>query len=327
MKNLLKKIGTDIKLLWYSLFYGLKSGNDIISQKNNKENNGIEISATMEKDNIMQDFIRGEETQRVKETRDELYRVLDETETLTIDRRDTQDGETALKVRKKTAADYAIKIDVFNPEKLPIRLIQDNKFYDEGNSFSVEDIMIAESKKNQGIFTIERDGFAPRFKIEDYAKKLVVRINGEKNVLLDFYCNEYASQFGKIDALFVKQLYDIKTSDNKKSDITTFDKLSFITDKSTGEHSLYEFVYDNITYKEINVFDGNFVLTFNANVVTDGVFVGKKFETKELSKKLINHEQRDKEKAIDAETLMRHIKQEENNEKPDYGSVIFKLEK
>ena len=323
--EVIKKIKTDISLLWNTLFFGLKSADNLLSQKDSSANGETEINIGVEKDSVLQDFVRGEETQRVKETRDEMYRVLKESENLTVSRTDVEGG-TSLKVRKKTAADFAIKIDVFNPEKLPIRLVQDNKFYEEGNSFSIEDLETALTKKYISIFTIERD-FIPRFKIEDYAKKLVVRNINNKEVFLDFYTSEYASQFGKIDALFVKQIYDIKQTNNKKSDITTFDTIQFITDKATGENSLCQFEYNNIVFKEVNVFDGNFVITFKANVVVDGEYIGKKYETKELNKKLENKQKRDSVNAVDAETLLRHIKQVENNETPDYGSVIFKLDK
>lgn len=323
--GVIKKIKTDISLLWNTLFFGLKSADNLLSQKDSSANGETEINIGVEKDSVLQDFVRGEETQRVKETRDEMYRVLKESENLTVSRTDVEGG-TSLKVRKKTAADFAIKIDVFNPEKLPIRLVQDNKFYEEGNSFSIEDLETALTKKYISIFTIKRD-FIPRFKIEDYAKKLVVRNINNKEVFLDFYTSEYASQFGKIDALFVKQIYDIKQTNNKKSDITTFDTIQFITDKATGENSLCQFEYNNIVFKEVNVFDGNFVITFKANVVVDGEYIGKKYETKELNKKLENKQKRDSVNAVDAETLLRHIKQVENNETPDYGSVIFKLDK
>lgn len=323
--GVIKKIKTDISLLWNTLFFGLKSADNLLSQKDSSANGETEINIGVEKDSVLQDFVRGEETQRVKETRDEMYRVLKESENLTVTRTDVEGG-TSLKVRKKTAADFAIKIDVFNPEKLPIRLVQDNKFYEEGNSFSIEDLETALTKKYISIFTIKRD-FIPRFKIEDYAKKLVVRNINNKEVFLDFYTSEYASQFGKIDALFVKQIYDIKQTNNKKSDITTFDTIQFITDKATGENSLCQFEYNNIVFKEVNVFDGNFVITFKAKVVVDGEYIGKKYETKELNKKLENKQKRDSVNAVDAETLLRHIKQVENNETPDYGSVIFKLDK
>jgi len=322
-----KKMKTNLNLLWDSLFHGMEGGAEVLEGKASGSDYGSEVIRQKEVDSVMNDLLRGEKTQRVKETVDELYRTLNASENLSVNviGGNENDGYV-LKVRKKTAADYGLKINVFNPENLPIRLIQDNKHYDLHNLQYVEDITkIVEGEDSVSIFNIERNGFMPRFKLERYINKIVIRNKDKNSVFIDMYTTEYASQFGKVDALFIKQIYDIKEKNNKKSDITTIDKLSFITDKSYGENSLYHFSYDNIIFQYINVFDGNFVLTFTANIVDDGTFIGKKYETKELSEKLKKHQKRDNVKGIDAETLMRHIKQEENNEVPDYGTVVFKL--
>ena len=323
----LKKIKTNILLFWNSLFHGLEGGNEILEGKASGSDNGTEIIKQKEVDSVINDMLKGEVTQRVKETRDEMYRTLKESEGMTVDViGGNENSGYELKARKKTAADYGLKINVYNPEKLPIRLIQDNKHYDLHNSQYIDEIeKIVEGEDSVSIFNIERD-FIPRFKLERYINKIVVRNKSKKTVFIDMYTTEYASQFGKVDALFIKQIYDIKQNNNKKSDITTFSKLSFLTDKSYGENSLCKFIYDKIKFQGINVFDGNFVLTFTGNIVEDGTYVGEKFKTKELTDKLNKHAKRD-DVTVDADTLLRHIKQEKNNETPDYGSVIFKLEK
>ena len=317
----IKKIRDKLVLGASGLFFGLKSGNELLQQKEKESDDGSTINQEKEVNSVLNDLLKGEETQRVKELRDEYYRTLKESENIKIERiRRINEGDTVLKIKRKTAADYAIKIDLYNPEDLPIRIIQDNKLYE----LSLEEV-VSKGKEYISIFNIERD-FIPRFKLEDYLKKIVVRTLDKDNVLIDMYTSEYASQFGKVDALFIKQLYDIKKENNKKSDITTFNKLSFITDNSCGEHSSCNFEYDNIVFQEINTFDGNFVLTFKATIRKDGEFIGDKFKTKEIDKKLEEHAKRD-DVVVDADTLMRHIKQEENNEVPDYGPVIFSLRK
>lgn len=320
----LKNFYINLRVFIYSIFHGMEAGNALLEQRENSTDNDSDIVARKEQDSVFKDFIKGEETQRVKETRDEMYRVLEASENLVIEKQKLADGTGAIlkvvkKPKKKTAADYTLKINVYNPENLPIRLIQDGKIYTVGNSFYVEDL----TDKYVSIFKIERD-FIPRFKIENYTNKAVIRIIDDKHVYIDLYTTEYASQFGKVDALLIKQLYDIKKENNKKSDITTFNTFGFVTDKSAGEHSLCEFLYKNIEFQYINTFEGNFVITFKAEVEIDGKFVGDKFKTEELTKKLETHQKRD-DVVVDADTLMRHIKQEENNEIPDYGTVVFKF--
>lgn len=314
-----KKLILNTKVFFHGLFHGLKGADEVISQSASYGSSDTEISQEQETHTAVQDMLRGEETQRVQELRYEYYKTLIESKNYHVDiTGGFDDGDsTPLKAvaRKKTALDFTLKIDVYNPEKLPIRVIQDNKLIPKHNNFVPEDFYKYGNDDYVSLFNFERDNFIPRFKLENYINKIVVRNNGEK-VYLDLYTTMYASQFGKVDAIFIANLNELKKTGNKKSDITTLKEISFITDKAHGENDLCEFKFQNIEYKGIYAFDGNFVLTFEADMVSDGISVIEKYKTKEIDEKIKTKAVRDnaKKNGIDIFALKRDIDKKEENE-------------
>ena len=99
--------------------------------------------------------------------------------------------------------------NVYNPENLPLRTIQDNKQIQKKNNLvgGFNAVFDPEMVPNgltdyDTTISIERDGITPRFFLEKYAKKVVVRNNGNR-AYVDLYFSIYASQFGKVDAILV----------------------------------------------------------------------------------------------------------------------------
>ena len=143
------------------------------------------------------------------------------------------------------------------------------------------------------MITVTRDGFTPRFELEAYANKVVVRTINETECYVDFYTTMYASQFGKVDALFIAELNRIREQKLMRSDTTSFKEIDFISDKAFNTDDLCLFKYDNIEYKGIELFDGNFVLTFKCHIVADGTDITEKYKMKSLDKKLETNAPRD----------------------------------
>ena len=84
---------------------------------------------------------------------------------------------------------------------------------------------------------IERD-FLPRFNIENYANKVVVRKIDDNNAYVDFYTTMYASQFGKVDAIYISQLNTLYKEKTKRSDITDIKRIRF--SMSILQNNLYK---------------------------------------------------------------------------------------
>lgn len=304
------------KVFFHSLFFGLKSADDVISTEASYGTSDIGIEEEKHTEHIMQDFLRGEETQRVKETRDEYYRTLLESKKYHVDivNFDEENAPFITATKKKSAIDFTCKIDLYNPEKLSVRVIQDNKLIPKHGNMFAEDVMKYGIDDFVPLITIKRN-FIPKYPIENYMNKIVVRTINEKKVLIDIYTTMYASQFGKVDAIFIARLNELKNTNNKRSEITDLKEISFITDNAHGENDLCEFTFNNLEYKGINCFDGNFVLTFEGNVVSDGKSIVEKYRTKELDEKLEKHAVRDEriKNGVDIFTLNRKINKEEES--------------
>jgi hypothetical protein len=287
--------------------------------------NSTEIVQQARGGGVMDDLLQQKETQRVVEMRDKYYRVLREADkwdasNITIVSED-EDGVTfgnVDSVRKKTKLDFMKHPPVYNEENLPIKTIQDNKqFQKQNNLISGFNAVFDPDLLPHGLtdfettLTIERDGFRPRFDLEKYTKRIVVRENGDR-VLVDLYLPIHASQFGKVDAILIANLYNIWEEKNLRSDLTDFKTMWWYSDKAWGSEDVCLFKYDDIKFIGTNVFDGSFVLTFDCNIVENGTDLTAKYHTEELDKKYENEET--KTDAIDVFTLLRHEKRKEERE-------------
>ena len=310
----LKETLTKIKILYHSLFYGLKAADATIQSQTSGEN-GLEINEQVKPGGVFNDMLEQRVTKDVEEMRDKYYRVLREADkytaggmTLTED----ADGNLTFSggVKKKTKADFMKHPPVFEKEGSYVRVIQDNKHYEKERT--IENIYVP-----KGIYdydttlNLKRD-FIPRFEIEKFAKKIVVRCKeNSQRADVDLYLPAEASQFGKIDAILISNLYTLLKEKTKNSDITDIKEIEFYTDKAWNCEDVCIFKFDDVKYSEINVFDGNFVLTFDCNIVENGKDLAEKYKTKELDDKY--EKKAPKKETTDLSAILRKNQKEEKN--------------
>lgn len=288
--NILKKI----KMVWHSLFFGMKGADVIITQEANYGGGSQEIVQQKSVDHVMNDFLTQQETERMKESRDEYYRAFKESDKYNVEVEGMFDkegndleGEVKVKTTKKVRNPFLKRIKVYNPENLTVRTVQDNKQIQKHSNIDDYTFLLHPTEKESiPLITVTRDGFTPRFELENYANKVVVRTINETECYVDFYTTMYASQFGKVDALFIAELNRIRENKLMRSDTTSFKEIDFISDKAFNTDDLCLFKYDNIQYVGIEIFDGNFVLTFKCHVVDDGTDITEKYKMKSLDEKL-----------------------------------------
>jgi hypothetical protein len=192
-------------------------------------------------------------------------------------------------IKKKTKLDFMKHPPVYNPQNLVIRTIQDNKQIQKTNFIlSINEKFDNEILKSINDFdvtlTITRDEFTPRFYLEKYVKRIVVRENNTR-VIIDFYIPSESSQFGKIDAILISNLHKIKEENILKSDLTDFLTIEWYSDKAWNSDDVCHFKYDDIKFIGIDIFDGSFVLSFDCNIIENGTDLSEKFKTKELDEK------------------------------------------
>lgn len=315
-----------LRTAFHSLFHGMKAADEVISQEASYGGGDTEIAQHKIQGGVFADFLDGKETQEVQEARYEHYKVYRESSKYNVKVEGLfGGGEVKATATKKTAADFVSHVKVFNEDGYNLILIQDNKQFPKKSNFLLDSDDAKSSEQTQTLSTlmIERDGFLPRFSIENYANKIVVRKKPKaRKVRFDLYTTVYASQFGKVDALFIAELNRIKDNNDKKSDTTDFKSLKFVTDKAFGVEDFLIYEFNKIKFIGINVFDGNFVLTFEASVAKNGEDIVEKYRVEGVDKKY--QENAPKSDTIDLFTLKRHI-DKENNDEVNLDSTILKL--
>ena len=129
----------------------------------------------------------------------------------------------------------------------------------------------------------------PKFKLENYTKKLNVRKINETERLLEFYVSKYPDEYNRTSRLFLSDLKKTMV-EPEKSTIIEFSGVNFVTYKSMGVNDFLEFEYDIVSYDKIIEYNGYYVIKFIAKIKTDGrdildehrmVELDKKYETKQ----------------------------------------------
>lgn len=340
IKKFFSKILVTIKLLWFSLFYSMESANKMILSQSSGDNDAMIQQTIKGGGGPINDMLEQRVTKEVEELREKHYRILkeaDKYDTSTIKMTFDEDGNpifTADRLHKKSKSDFMKHCDVLNENDLKIRTIQDNKKFEKKGSILNYDETTKDLHIPNGLYDydttleIERDGILPRFEIEKFVTKIVVKEYMEDNsrVIVDFYIPTMASQFGKIDAIFVSNMHTMFETKNFRSDILDFKTIKWYSDKAWNSTDLCLFEYDDIKPISMNVFDGSFVISFDCHVVNDGKYIPQKYMTKEMDEKY--ETLAPKSNAADLFAGLRRneaLKEKEDKEKINLETTIIKL--
>lgn len=292
---MIKKIYNKIRSFFFYIFWGLKSADKIaFGTKEDSSNAGTVLEQQNEQNSVYKDLLKGEVTQEVKELRHEMY----------FSERKSHKYKyigNGVVTKKNEIFDYPGKID--KTDGFPLQILQPN-IEDTGTlseNLSEADYRIKDKKE----FTIdiERD-FIPRFRLEEFTNKLVVKRINENAVMLDFYTPIYKSQFNTIHKLFLKELEKIYMGD-VRSDVIDFKQVEFISFRAFGTDDLKKYTYNNIEFDNILIFDGHYVIKFTADIVNDGEDLINEFYCKEEEEKSRIHAHRNEnEQTIDFLTAL-----------------------
>ena len=314
---MIKKIWYKLKLFWHGLFYGM-SGAEKVFKGAVKTYEGIEVSQQQMGGSVFADLLEEKQTQQVKETVDAYYRIYKEskkydTSSLIMDI-DHETGEIVFhntdKLKKKTKADFIQCPPIFNPDNFNVLTIQDNKHFED--NYNTNPAFLYKYETTLKVF---REEFTPRFELDKIVKKMVVRECNNDKTLVDLYIPCEASQFGKIDAIIISNLYTLMNEKKYKSDIIDFIGFEWFSDKAWNTEDIRFFKYNVIDLIGINIFDGSFVLTYYCNIVENGTDLTEKHKTKELDEKYLT--EAPKRDDIDIFTYSRKIdrdKEKKNKE-------------
>jgi len=323
-----KKFVLDSRLLFHSLFHGMKAADEVISQNASYGTGDTEINQLKKGGTVFDDMLRGEVTDQVEEERDRYYRVLRESDKYRVnvagmfdENGDYSNTEVKTTVSLKTANDFAKLPPLYMENGEKLRLIQPNTMISKTwDNININDI----ETSYDSMITIEYGDFTPRFRLDKHVTKIVVKETNNGVARFDLYVSMYPGQFNKVDALFVSEMNRLREEQKLNGDVTEIKRLHFVTDKACyGEEILTEFEYGDITFLGVEVFDGSFVLKYVGKPIIDGVNVSEKFKTESLTKKY--EECAYKGDGIDIFAYQRKCEKEKENSMFN-TNTIFKLD-
>ena len=149
------------------------------------------------------------------------------------------------------------------------------------------DKMIATLKSKKTLF-IERK-LRPKFEIELYTKKLLVRKINEEEKLLEFYLSAYPDEYDRKTRLLINEIKKINENP-KHSSLIDINKVIFITDGVIGAKDGLEYEYQIIKFDKVVVFNGFYVIKFLAKIIVNGENIFEKYKLDELEKRYENKE-------------------------------------
>lgn len=297
MTNLLKKLKLNLTIFFHGIFHGLRGADDtMLAQVSGEEGDGQEVSHHLEINSVYNDLLREKKTQEVLETVDMSYRVAREANkyevTLMGDLSDDSvgsDKELSAVAVKKVAMKYDKHPEVFNERGYHVTLIQDNKKIMKTGNFNAtikdfKDAITTNGNDFVPLLELKYDGFTPRFTLQNYVTRVVVRETKAGKTKIDLYLPSEAGQFTKTDAILIAELHRIMDNNLKKTDFLDILSASFTTDKAYGAEDYVWYNFAFLKFKKISIFDGSFVLTFDVGGVQT-VDIVEEHKTESLTKK------------------------------------------
>lgn len=145
---------------------------------------------------------------------------------------------------------------------------------------------------------ITRD-FIPRFRIEEFLKKLVVKRLDDTHVILDFYFSKYPDDtfLNNNDVAFRSKpfIHEIEKICNGgvRSDILNMERVRFVTSHAYKLDDLIEFTFKNVWFKEVAEYDGDYILRFKASLEHNAIDLTAPFYNKKMDDKYKNKEKKD----------------------------------
>lgn len=284
------KLYNKIKLFWHALFWGMK-GVDSLLTTNQKTQGGSAFEVSDDAGGgVFKDILEQKVTQEVQELRYTSYKVAKESKKY----RYVGNGKVVKKSESQLSEKHG---SIDETDNLPIILIQDSTLICEDVLTSLNEVNNTNSKKVFHDYTIkiERDCM-PRFRIENYVKKLVLK-QADGNYVLDLYCSKYPSQFSeKKDRAFLSELKRIKDGMVRNSDILDFQRLSFVTTNAWGVDDWFKFSFNDFELDDISEYDGNYIIRLGCQAsifmenLLDKIYsesAEKKYENKEAKENVV----------------------------------------
>ena len=149
------------------------------------------------------------------------------------------------------------------------------------------DDMVATMRTKKTLY-VHRE-LKPKFEIEYYTKKMLVRTINEDKKLLEFYLSSYPDEFDRKTRLLISEIKK-SIKNPRASDILDIKKVGFISDKTIGSIDGLEYEYEIKHFDKIVEFNGHYVIKFVAEATIKGENIFEKYKLAELEKRYENKE-------------------------------------
>ncbi|MBP5456690.1 MAG: hypothetical protein J6Y37_09335 [Paludibacteraceae bacterium] len=297
-----KKVIQKLKAYFTGFFYGMKSVNDTaLSQIGTGIEPGLTAIREVEDNRVSRDLLKGEVTQQVEELRYRTYNVDREAK--------TYEYFSPLKVLKYEGNNSKF-VKYENSLSLDVLTVQPNYL----NVQSVEDGLRNVSKENENVgdflvdekrlIKIERS-FNTRFALEKYTTRVVIfnPEEGSSRYVVDFYVSKYPRDRNMKSIYFVREAEKVFAGD-VKSDMLSFDRMSFMTLHAYKLPDMVEFRFDKFRFMGTIEYDGHYIFRFTANAYVAGKDHIEDYHSDSMERKYADHER----KGVVADLSGGHVK-------------------
>lgn len=284
---MIKKIINNLRIIFIGFFYGLRNTeSDILGQKTTSLSPDNSIQQKQQLNQLGEALLKGEVTEEVEMLRDRTYFVSDESKKYKVI---INTVGTSKAVKKSMTAVNVPEVYNTNNE-CTIKIIMDNLPTTTGVLTALESVG-GYGIKNQYPIFFEYEN-TPKFKLEDYVKKLVIKINNEtNNTIVDLYVPRHTDSFERMEKLFDNEINKIYTNKIKPINVE-FKELNFISNKCYGIEDLYEVKINFIKFIGVNEYDGKYILSYEVEASQSCDKITEKYKNEKLRKAYENKETR-----------------------------------
>lgn len=298
----MKKILKYLKYLWFGLILGMKKTEDeTLHQSGMSLDEGSTINQQVSDHSVAKALLRGELTQEVIELRYRTYAVAREASHYNY--------FSPTLAKRKGINDFKY-LKIANDDNRDVITVQENKIQVETVTDSLlrigDDGKFVDRQKEYNI-VFKRDN-QPRFKIEDYTKKIVVKKgDDEYTAIIDVYVSKYPDDKIITSKPFVREIERIIDT-GVRSDMFDFKSIQFETFKAYRLDDMINFEFGDPQLVKIFEFDGDYVITFMMNIIDGGTDKAAEFYDEKMAKKYENKEKKETCITFDPNMLIRTYK-------------------
>lgn len=274
------------------MFAMAKVEKDAFSQKHSTSNS-YGVNQQMKQDNVVDDLLKGEITQEIKNLRWRTYKILQHSRgfknqiTVGSDVKVTKNTYSLKKV-KLDNNDYPLEI-LFKNGVNTITFNETLNILNEGNKIDVENLN--SKAKGESYLSVFRESPA-NFNLENYTSKLHIRKYNENEKLIEFYVSKYPESFNTKSNLFISKIKSLMEKPNSDN-ILDIKEIGFSSFQTLGCEDFNEFLYRIIKFDSIVEFNGNYIIKFIGEVIFENKYMLTEFIEKDLDNKYNNVEMKE----------------------------------